>query len=80
MGGLVAFPRAPGLTVLLFLLGLHLARAVLVPFTLSHVKAGLEARSLHTHANRLQPRHEVELHYADGVCSRSGPLLKFSQF
>ncbi|KAI9885497.1 MAG: hypothetical protein M1823_002726 [Watsoniomyces obsoletus] len=65
MGGLAAFPRAVGLVVLAVLFGLHLVRAALVPFTLSHAKTDLEARSLYTHANRLQPRHEVELHYAD---------------
>ncbi len=52
--------------LVILLLFLPLVSAELVPFTLRPTTAELEPRGLYQHASRLQPRHEVELHYADG--------------
>ena len=50
-------------------------QAGLVPFTLHATTADVERRDLYHNTQRLQPVHEVELHYAHGSCSVQGCVI-----
>lgn len=70
MGGQVA-SQVQWLLLVVLTLCLPLISADLVPYTLTRTTAEIEPRGLYEDGSRLQPRHEIRLHYADGASTHA---------